>query len=413
MENSSPENCQVCFRPFAAGASQTQWISVCRCQLQYAPKSDFSIDICAICKQRIPVVRAIAKCQGICSCDAPQPKKVPAVLKPKEKDSLELDLTAAGLSPDTFPAERYAPLAILGNSARATTILARDRPSGRKVAVKCFKRIAPALRSTFEGEVRKNQQLNHQSIPKILDFGFHNNKAPYVVSEYKEGFSLDQCIAMHGTPSHDVAVKILMSACETLLYAQKQSVMHRDVRPGNIIFVDDMNSEPAVLVTDFALPKVKMSEELSEQWDATYMSADEGRNMDYTEKSEVYTLGGVGFFLLTGRPTFQEGSFRDIKNAHALQLPPRISSLKFDSTRPGDLEEVIERCLEKDPNYRFESVAKLLERLEVFPRRVQMKIAAALAARTRKKLLKIAAIVLAVVAVCALGGIAVMSLSHR
>lgn len=255
--------------------------------------------------------------------------------------------------------------------------------------------------------MRKNQQLNHQSIPNIVDFGFHNNKAPYVVSEYKEGFSLDQCIAMHGTPSHDVAVKILMSACDTLLYAQKQSVMHRDVRPGNIIFVDDMNSEPAILVTDFALPKVKMSEELSEQWDAVYMSADEARNMEYTEKSEVYALGAVGFFLLTGRPAFQDGTFRDIKNAQALQLPPRISSLKFDSTRPGDLEEVIERCLEKDPNYRFETVAKLLERLEVFPRRVQMKIAAVLAARTRKKILKIAAIVLAVVAVCAIGGLAI------
>jgi hypothetical protein len=87
---------------------------------------------------------------------------------------------------------------------------------------------------------------------------------------------------------------------------------------------------------------------------------------------------------------------------HALKLPPKISDLKFDNKRPKDLEEIVERCLEKDPNYRIESVAKLQERLEVFPRRVQMQIANVLAARKKKKILLIVVVALLLVALCVL-----------
>jgi serine/threonine-protein kinase len=262
------------------------------------------------------------------------------------------------------------------------------------------------MQPTFQSEVKKNQQLSHTSIAKISDSGFHNGKAPYLVTEYKDGFNLEQCLALYGTPSSDVAVKILMSVCESLIYAQKQGVLHRDIKPGNIIFFDDMNAEPSVLITDFALPKVKASEELTEPRDAVYMSADEARNVEYNEKSEIYSIGNVGFSLLTGRPPFRDGDLLEIKNMHALKLPPKISDLKFDNKRPKDLEEIVERCLEKDPNYRFESVAKLLERLEVFPRRVQMRIAAVLAARKKKKILLTVVAVLVLVILCVLGYIA-------
>jgi serine/threonine protein kinase len=96
------------------------------------------------------------------------------------------------MSPESFPVEKYTPIAILGEGARALTILARDRQRGTKVAVKCFKRIAPTLKSTFESEVRKNKELTYTTIAKIVDFGFPaGNKAPYLVTEYKDGFNLE------------------------------------------------------------------------------------------------------------------------------------------------------------------------------------------------------------------------------
>jgi serine/threonine protein kinase len=305
------------------------------------------------------------------------------------------------MPPDRFPMERYIPLALLGDSTRATVLLCRDKQRGTKVAVKCFKKLPPALRSTFESEVRKNKELNHTSIAKVVDFGFYQDKSPYLVTEYKDGFNLEQCLAMYGTPSIDVAIKILLGVCEALLYAQKQAVMHRDIRPRNIIFLDDMNSEPSVAVLDFAMPKIKAAEELTDAYDAFYMSADEARRLEYTEKSEVYSLGCIGFALLTGRGPFQDGTALDIKNSHALKLPPRISDLNFDNKRPKELEEIFEKCLEKDPRYRFDTVTAFQERLQVFPRREQLRIAGILAARTRKKVLIIVGAIVAVAAVCA------------
>lgn len=394
--------CQDCFRPVAEEGSvqKTQWISLCRCDRPFSPSASFSIDICSTCNRRIAAnVAPGPKHVDLCSCMVRQPVKVPMHLKPNESDAISLDLSTVGLSPATFPAERYGPLALLGFNKRATTVLARDRQRGTKVAVKCFKKIPPELLSTFQSEVKKNQQLTHTNILKISDCGVHNGKAPYLVTEYKDGFNIEQCAALYGFPSFDVAVKVMLGVCETLLYAQKQGVLHKDIRPGNIIFFDDLNSDPSVFVTDFALPKIKASEGLVDTNDAIWLSGDEARNMEYTEKSEVYSIGAVGFLLLTGRPAFRDGDVQEIKNMHALKLPPKISDLNFDKRRPKDLEEIIVRCLEKDPQYRFETVEKLKERLEVFPRRIQMQINNVLAARKRKRIMLIASVAAAAISV--------------
>jgi serine/threonine-protein kinase len=336
----------------------------------------------------------------LCSCEKPNAKKVPTYIKQNESDPVTLDLNSVGIAEDSFPVERYTPLSMLGNGSRAFVVLARDRQRGTKVAVKCFKKMSPEAQRLFDQEVRKNKQLTHTNIAKIVDHGILNGKTPYLVTEYKDGFNLEQYIAVHGRPSYDIVWKVLLAVGEALLYAQKQSVLHRDIKAANIIFIDDMNSEPSILLHDFALPKVKETDELTDPRDAFYLASDETRNMEYTEKAEVYSLGCVGYALLTGRPPFPDGTAREIKNSHSLKLPPRISNIAFDAQRPKDLEEVIERCLEKDPLVRFESIAKLMERLEVFPRREQMQIAAVLADRRKQKLIRISIIATIIVVAC-------------
>lgn len=417
MENTET-TCQACFRPpLPAGAdlkSETnQWVSYCRCQYTYKPNVQFTIAVCAKCRRRIPYqaglnYRVPSDRFELCSCETPDAQKIPVQLKPGEKDPVSLD-PASLLKNLAFPKEKYSPIALLGDTARATTFLCRDKERNTRVAVKIFKNIPANLHQTFESEMRKIKQLTHTNIAKVADFGIENN-CPYVVSEYKDGFSLEQCMAMYDIPSHDVAVKILISLCEVLVYAQSQSVLHRDIRPGNIIFIDDTNSEPTIAVTDFAMPKIKKSEELNHSWLTLYYSGDEARNLEYNEKAELYTIGGLGYFLLTGQPPFKDGTALDIKNSHALKLPPRISSLKFAADRPRDLEEVIERCLEKDPKERLETIAKLKERLEVFPRRIQMQIEAVKRAKQKAKMLRVGSIALGAVIALA---VAIMALGHK
>lgn len=419
MENavnasSAIENCPTCFRKKddPANPQKSQWISVCRCDRQYAPNAQFAIEVCNNCKRRVPVnaKNSIGNEYFLCTCAEPDARKIPTHTKLNDPEPVTLDLASVKINPDLFPLERFTPIAILGDTPRAHTLLCRDKQRGTKVAVKLFKNIAANMLPTFESEVKKNKLMTHTNIAKIADLGHGGDKAPYVVSEYKDGFDLSQCVAMYGVPSYDVAVKILIDTCEVLAYALTQGILHRDLRPGNIVFIDDGNSDPTICVTDFALPKVKAAEELSHPWQALYFSGDEARNMEFKETSEQYCLGNIGYLLLTGRSPFTEGSAKEIKNLHALTLAKRISSVNFDNARPRDLEEVVERTMEKDPKERFDSIEKFKERLQVFPRRIQMQIDAVKSAKAKAQMIKVIVISLITLAVVSIGG---YFLTHR
>lgn len=421
METGNSLKCQTCFRPRPESGMQTQaqtpaqaqlpaqshsqWISVCRCDRPYLPSTRFSIDVCANCKRPVApkLLNSTQECPGICSCASSDPKKVPGQIRQGESDAVSLDLGLLKMTPGNFPHERYSAIGILGDGPRATVILARDKIRGTKVAVKCFKRLHPSLQGSFQNEVKKNQQLSHANIIRIVDSGFTSGNTPYLVTEYKDGLNLEQCLCLYGTPSYDVAVKILIDVCDAVLYAQKQKLLHRNIKPTNIIFYDDMNAEPSVYLTDFALSEASAAELPTDPRDARFMTADDARNLDYSEKSEIYAIGCIGYMLLTGQAPFSNSkTVHEIKNLHALTLPPRISDLRFDNTRARDLDELIERCLEKDPDYRFDSVAQLAERLQVFPRRELAQFASALAAGKNRGIIHIASVILVTLSLCVL-----------
>lgn len=406
-----PEDCPKCFRLVQAEGSESvsQWRTFCRCDRKYSPNSQYSIDVCASCKKRV-VMNATGKVNHpeLCGCDNPAPTNIPAYIKQNEKaEPVSLELASLGMSSDDFPIERFQPIAILGQSEFANTILCRDKQLGSKVAVKCLKTITPEIKASFEQEGKIIGRLNHPQIAKLLHTGIHNNKTPYMVTEYKDGYNLEQYLAIHDIPSYDIAVMILISLCEVSVYLQKERLFIENIKPENIIFVDDLNSEPAVFVTDINFPNLELKDRLSSVKDVHYMSSEVARNMDYSDHAEMYSIGCIGFALLTGRPPFEHASPQKIKNNHALVLPPRISNLKTESGRPGDLEEVVERCLEKDPRVRFESVSKLLERLEVFPRREKNRIALLEAAKGKQQSMRVLFIVLVVVVLGAIGYFAI------
>lgn len=401
------ETCEKCLRPSPEPESlqATQWISACRCSRAYSPNTNFSIGICSSCKKRVVDGSGTGKIvPGLCQCTSPEPVDVPAFTRERNQpEKVQVSLEQFELSPENFPSERYTPIAILGEGVKANTLLCRDNQTGKKVAVKYFKQNSDEINKLFEQEARLVAKLSHASIAKLIDFGIHNGKTPYLVSDYKEGYNLEQYLSIYGIPSYDVAVTVLLSICEALEYSQKEGLLHKGLKPSNVLFLDDMNSEPTVVLTDFRFKKLEMLDPIKDVRDTYYMSGDYARNLDHTEKSELYSLGCLGYALLTGSPPFPKGSAREIKNSHALKLPPRISDLKHVGGRPKDLEEMIENCLEKDPRERFDSISKFAERLEIFPRRIKMQIDALEAERKRKKLMKLSIIALIVVAILVVG----------
>lgn len=406
MELTSAVKCKTCFRQKAEAdsATQSQWISACRCDNPYSPSSRFSLDVCANCKQCIPPdADGAVDASGLCSCSRRDAKKIPGQIKQTEQDAVALDIASLRMTAANFPLERYTPIAVLGDNIRATIILARDKVRGGKVAVKCYKKLPAALKTSFLNEAKKLQQLNHSNIVKTIDCGLTQAGTPYVVTDFKEALNLDQCIAAYGTPSHDVTIRILAGICEAVVAAQKQGMLHRNIKPANVLFFDDRNAEPSILLRDFAMHKGDPLEEAATTSDLLYMSSDEARNMDYTEKSEMYAVGNIGYLLVTGKAPFDEGEPREIKNLHALKLQKRMADIKFDNTRPKQLDELIERCLEKDPSYRFDSMPQLLERLQALLRMEQAQHAQVLAGQQLKKVLTVggAALVVAIIATIA------------
>ena len=355
------ENCQTCLKPQAEEQSKstTQWISACRCNQTYSPNTQFSIPFCFVCKRRI-----VSDFDGtithieLCSCPEPNPLTVPTFSDKKiDNEESELDPSSIGLGGDIFPVELYKPLGFLG----ANTALARQRNSGRKVAVKCLKGIADENLIAFEKEIKQVDRLNHPNMARIIDSGIHNN-TPYIVTEYKDGFSLEHYFDLYGKPSHDIALMILVSVCEAIAYANKEKVLHEELKPSDIIFIDDKNSKPSSIVTDIGLSRLREAKPSPKLF--RYMSCEQARGIKHDERSEVYSIGSLAFELLTGRPPFLSNSAQDLKNEHALKLPPKISDIAFEAERPKDFEAIVERCLEKDPRDRFESVAQLYERLD-------------------------------------------------
>lgn len=167
MVNSISQICQICFRPVALPGSEpkTQWFYVCRCARPYSPNSQFSIDVCGNCKRRVPAhADGSFQSPGLCSCPSPNAHKLASNLKQGESDPVSLDPASIKLPAENFPLDKYAPIAFLGDSPRATTLLCRDRARGSKVAVKCFKRIAPAMHATFQSEAKKIQPLTFLSL---------------------------------------------------------------------------------------------------------------------------------------------------------------------------------------------------------------------------------------------------------
>lgn len=405
-EPASP-NCEKCLRPIAEAGSKatTQWRSFCKCDRAYAPNNQFYIPVCNNCKRRVAGSSANnadkMNMLFLCSCSSPSPKKVPNFQKLARNDEpVVLEVETVGIAADAFPSERYTPIAVLGQNTRDDAILARDRQTGNKVAIKLFKGVAPESFAAFEQDTKKSKKLSHNNIARLLDAGIYNGKTPYTVTDYKDAFDLEQNLAINGRPSHDVVIKIMTTLCETSIYGQKEGLLHRQYKPGDVLFVDDLNAEPTVVVTDFCLPNFRAKQKWQDRSDVLFLSGDEARNLDYDERSETYVIGCIGFMLLTGQAPFIEGSPQDIKNAHALKLPPKFSAFEFDPARPKELEDIVYRCLEKDPRVRFDTVAQLLERLEVFPRREKMHVAAIEAAKKRKKLLVMGAAGVGAMIVC-------------
>lgn len=258
---------------------------------------------------------------------------------------------------------RYEIKSELGRGGMATVFLAQDPLIGREVAVKVLPREFlhdPSFRQRFEREARTIAMLEHPAIVPIYDFG-EDNGQPYIVMRYMKGGTLGDRL-QSGPMGIKDATHVMERIGSALDRAHANGVVHRDLKPGNILF-DEYNQ---AFLSDFGIVKVQDTATLTSGGvvgTPAYMSPEQVYgNRDIDGRSDIYTLGVILFEMLTGRIPFSGDNPTKLMMSHVMEPVPAIQ--KVNPALPSACNELIGRAMAKKPDERFPTASDLSEALK-------------------------------------------------
>jgi len=252
---------------------------------------------------------------------------------------------------------------VLGEGGFAAVFRVREKKPDRDVAVKVLdlgQTPSPALAERFVREARTSAQLEHAHIVPIYKVGGYKNEVLYIVMRCVDGPSLRHLLEKHQRLSVRDAARIARQVADALGHAHQQGVVHRDVKPDNIL----LDGAGHVLVTDFGIAKAAQEASVSQLTTEGmvvgtphYMSPEQATGERVDARSDVYSLGIVLYQMLAGAPPFDGDSAQAILMKQATATPVPIRRVRRDV--PGALGAVVDRTLAKDPAERFQTAEEL------------------------------------------------------
>jgi serine/threonine protein kinase len=251
---------------------------------------------------------------------------------------------------------QYTILEEIGRGGMATVYSAMQSSMNRKVAIKVLPRHFlhdPGFLERFEREVEVISRLEHPHILPIYDFGDADG-VPFIAMRYLGGGSMAQMIR-RGVPDLDDIQKPFSQVAQALDYAHQQGVIHRDLKPGNIMLDESGNA----YLSDFGIARVMGSDLTGSAIIGTpaYMSPEQAHGLAIDARSDVYALGIVLFELLTGREPYQSETPMGVLLMHVNEPMPVVRSYREDI--PDSVEDVIQQATAKDPDERYASAGEL------------------------------------------------------
>jgi serine/threonine protein kinase len=275
-------------------------------------------------------------------------------------------------------ASKYLVERVLGVGGMGIVVAATHMELGQRVAIKFLHPgmlIDAVAVGRFAQEARAVVRLRSEHVARVLDVGRLDSGAPYIVMEYLEGVDLGSLLESKGPLPVTDAVDYVLQSCEAVVEAHSIGIVHRDLKPRNLFLTWRVDGKPLVKVLDFgisksvlipgsqATPQLSLTKTTDIMGSPMYMAPEQLRSSRRAdERSDVWSFGVILFELLTAQVPFEAASVTELC-AVLLQDPPRpVTSLRPDT--PPALVQVIERCLQKDPAARFQSVADLATALE-------------------------------------------------
>jgi serine/threonine protein kinase len=273
-------------------------------------------------------------------------------------------------------AGKYRVESRIGEGGMGIVFAARHLDLGTRVAIKLLRDSARREdEARFLREARAAAQLDSEHVVRVLDVGRLDERTPYIVMEYLEGEDLARRLD-GGSLGVEEAVGAVLEACEALAQAHLAGIVHRDIKPSNLFVATRKDGTRAVKVLDFGISKIlrplegdegsiSMTEARSVVGSAAYMSPEQLRSAKGVDaRTDIWSLGVVLYELLCGGRPFEGKSAAAIGAAIATVSPASLSARA--SHVPRDLERVIGRCLEKNPDERYANVEKLARALLPF-----------------------------------------------
>jgi serine/threonine-protein kinase len=256
---------------------------------------------------------------------------------------------------------QYRIVRLLGRGGMGAVYLARDLALDREVAIKVLKTDSSAreVQEQLRREARTAARLSHPNIVPLHAFG-EVEGMPYFVMGYVRGESLAARLRRDGRLPEEDARRILADLADALQHAHRQGVVHRDVKPDNVLLDDESGR---ALLTDFGVARaLGGSETLTAAGKVvgtpSYMSPEQAAGRaDLDGRSDIYSLGVMAYAMLSGRLPFEGKTAADVLTKHLTQPPPPLRPLA--PTLPDTTVAAVERCLAKDPGRRWPDARSL------------------------------------------------------
>jgi serine/threonine-protein kinase len=267
---------------------------------------------------------------------------------------------------DQLFADRYRLERRLGVGGMSTVQLAFDTRLERYVAVKLLaEHLAEdaSFVSRFRREALAAARLVHPNVVQVFDFGLDEETGrQFIVMEHVDGQSCAEILRDEGALPPEEAVNILTQACRGLDYAHRNGVVHRDVKPGNLL----RSTEGVVKLADFGIAKAAEDSEITKAGSvlgtAAYLSPEQARGEKAGPPADLYALGVVSYQLLTGRLPYEAASLTDL--ARMQEGSPPLSPHDMDPEVPGALSEAVMRALHPLPEGRYEGALEMGDALQ-------------------------------------------------
>lgn len=263
---------------------------------------------------------------------------------------------------------RYEIVGRLGKGAMGVVYSARDGMMERTVAIKVMMADLeddPETSSRFYREARSAGQLVHPNIVTIFDMGQENGR-PYIVMEYLDGETLNKYLARPEAADIEVKIHLMVQIAQGLHAAHARGIFHRDIKPGNLL----VRASGQLKIVDFGIARLASSSMTASgliMGTPDYMSPEQARGDDVDQRSDIFSMGAVFYYILTGRKPFAASDLAVVLLKVQTEEPLPIR----ETEAPPDLTRIVMEALAKKPADRYQSCAKLLAELEHLARSLE------------------------------------------